>query len=71
MKRTCFGCKAFIQLDGYIYGYICGLNYPIETTAWDSYLGIHKIVRPKIDCPKPKTNKQLINSDSYNPARHK
>lgn len=65
MKQTCFGCRAFIQL-GQGDGYRCELNYPIETTAWDSYMGIHKIVRPKINCPKPKTNKQLINSDRYN-----
>lgn len=58
MKRTCYGCKAF---EEGIFESQCSIGYSVHTitrtvkgSEWISN------VKPKEECPKPTTNKDLV-----------
>lgn len=53
MKRTCAGCKALEV------GYYCSLGYDVEVVCRS---GLTVDVKPKEECPKPKTNKEFVNT---------
>ena len=54
MKKTCSGCKAINDNFNY-----CILGYKIEVVTHTSS-GLATDIKPKEQCPKPRTNKELI-----------
>lgn len=59
--KSCDGCRAFWQSQ---WRYHCSLGYELKTTKKGEYKGLDIVcITPKCgECPKPLTNKELINA---------
>ena len=59
--KKCDGCKAFWQS---LWAYHCNLGYELKITKKGEYKGMDiNHISPKCgECPKPLTNKELVNA---------
>lgn len=48
----------------------CFLGYPIETD-WDARMLLHRNPRPKVQCPKPRTNTEFLGAQLYQKERER
>ena len=66
MKRSCYTgkigqCRA-LRWD--CDPPFCLLGYPLETD-WDAKMLLHRMPRPKVECPKPRTNSEFLAAQPY------
>lgn len=60
MKRTCNGCRALEQINGY---FNCILGYKIEQKYVEQVFNVG--AKPKEECPKPTTYEEYLKLKGY------